>query len=377
MKQPVLLLSLTVLILISKLANAANESPLYDISDNLLQADIEEIISEIGASFLSTVADKKEKNNGNFHVIMGYEPGGKMRAKGNVRISRKLTTKIIPSRIDRKISDVFDLMDKWTATSSAVYISWGKPLKVFDFDFYDKDSGKKLYCVANRVDSRGFKWEVVDELFSADMIAERFHIYPDQLPDFPVTEATFEKIESDTENIQKILSNFAFRKSVLKKTRWHKIPIFHQKNNKKRIKLYLTKQEFMQNLSGAIDESDEISLVPVVMFDSGNNNYRVEYIWIIRLLENVDIGLSVVYSSLTGEIRIGGIHLDKEMIKKQHKLLFSDDQKNQDLLRNFRSIINYMAIGNPDDVQNQLNAARKMVLDLKLALQQKNQTFSQ
>merc|ERR1711902_48342 len=85
--------------------------------------------------------------------------------------------------------------------------------------------------------------------------------------------------------------------NIIKKTKWHKIPIHKKQNNKKRVTLSFNKIEFINSLMNFMNDSDKIRLIDILVFDNKNDKYRIEYVWIVRISENVDIGISWFYNA--------------------------------------------------------------------------------
>eukprot|EP01084_Bolivina_argentea_P317958 551323_1 len=155
------------------------------------------------------------------------------------------------------------------------------------------------------------------------------------------------------------INDFIVCKNIINKTKWHKLQIFHTISNKQRITFAITKTEFVNILQQFIKNSNSKELLPIVMF---NNKYRIEYVQIVPLRENIYIGISYIYDTNSG-ITVTGIHLNKNDIINQHQLLST--QHNCHCLDSFKSEIDYLHIGNPDDDKNRCKSLQKTQNKLK------------
>eukprot|EP01083_Nonionella_stella_P283359 964416_1 len=73
----------------------------------------------------------------------------------------------------------------------------------------------------------------------------------------------------------------------------------------------------------------------------------------------VDIGVSFEYNKAEHTVQVVGIHLDKELIFKQHQVICPSHVLDCNLLRDVRFHITDLRIGNPDDDQNWFKALQK------------------
>ena len=110
-----------------------------------------------------------------------YDPPSTIRARGNIRIPRAITEKVIPSKIDVKcFSNLYSYLDKLTA------LQWNEQddhkydigdKKVLDYDFHDKQTGESLYCLIKRIDetvptSKNYKWIMDKALYNQSELME-------------------------------------------------------------------------------------------------------------------------------------------------------------------------------------------------------------
>eukprot|EP01084_Bolivina_argentea_P142567 250458_1 len=300
----------------------------------------------------------KNSNNQNNNVVhvnnkdrYEYEPDSLQRARGNIRISHKLTTSIIPSLIRENIPDLYDYMDKMVATNN--FCVYGQELCVIDYGFHDKNTNEILYCVANRQDkskNRDYGWKMDNNLWTQQQITETFGIPSDQLPQMPLLNANID-----------MTIDFKQNQTMVSDTKWHKIPIFNKNANKIRFTLGLSKEQFIEQYKNAIKSQSTVDLIPILMF--GNCGFRVEYVQIMEICHEMTnyIGISFVYAN--NKISVTGIHVDKNSIMKSHQLALKNHECH--CLDEFVSIIDVLEIGNPDATLNKLKAAKKQIKALK------------
>eukprot|EP01084_Bolivina_argentea_P008685 16252_1 len=98
------------------------------------------------------------------------------------------------------------------------------------------------------------------------------------------------------------------------------------------------------------------------MFDR-YEKYSYEYIWIINIEKNMNIGISLKYDIEKNAINVNGIHLDKTFIYKQHIVIEPSHECN--CLNNFTSFITHLHIGNPDDNINKIKDLQNRLQTLK------------
>jgi len=130
---------------------------------------------------------------------------------------------------------------------------------------------------------------------------------------------------------------------IINSTSWNTIPTLcciYKKNatNSTKMTLSLNKTNFISNVNDFINNVSNIDLIPMAR--------NSEYVWIVRIYENVDIGISLKYSKQNkNEWIINGIFLDKQYICNQLAL----PNAKYDCLDNFASDIDELIISNTDD----------------------------
>merc|ERR1712218_446129 len=143
----------------------------------------------------------------------------------------------------------------------------------------------------------------------------------------------------------------------------HKVDIFNKINNKRRMTLSLTKPEFMKQCTEFVNkqnENDGVNLIPILMFNNGNNEYWIEYVMIVTLEQGIDVGIAFKMIPNHDIITVSGIHLDKVYLQCQHELVLPQ-HTGCHCLDTFESNINYLSIGNPDDQLNLIKYYKQQI----------------
>ena len=336
---------------------------------------------------------KKNKKRGQCCDYISYDPPSDQRAQGNIQISKSLTEVIIPNAIKEKIKNVYTFMDKSVVLSRIQSMNESKDeskdncaslqqyhhhqkkhyhqipeRKIFNFDFHDRETGQILFCVVESQDimtnkSRGYKWKMLNQLFTSHQIKDKFGIYGHNLPISWRTSQRFQTELNYGKEIKKILSNPKQRQEIINKQPWHKIDVFNRINNKRRMTLSLTKPEFIiqltdfnnnyYNNNNNNNNNNDIQLIPILMFNNQGKTFWIEHIWIVTIDKGINIAISFksIIDEKEGYVQIGGIHLDKEYLQCQHELINPNHGLNCKCFDNFQSHISDLKIGNPDDLQ--------------------------
>eukprot|EP01084_Bolivina_argentea_P186196 320993_1 len=309
--------------------------------------------------------------------LYGYDPGYVSRVQGCIIVSRELTDKIIPSVIIENVPNVYDCIDKLTAMAvhDMAYCECGT-IRIFNYGFHNK-LGKELYCVVdkiNKVTHRNYEYLMRDKLFTKKDILFADGLTYLKTSDLPKTSHGLNPmLKKHMDKIYDILSDEqCFSEQVMcnRNTqvgrKWHKINVFSTMNkkqltqfNKKRFTLSMTPKEFINEVKQFMSGDDKVSLIPIIMFNC--NGYRFEYIHIVKLRDNIDIGISFVYDEKYG-LNVSGIHCNRDNIIAQHQLVLNHDCHCLDI---FQSGINFLHIGNPDDDKNRYQAVKKENTRLK------------
>eukprot|EP01083_Nonionella_stella_P240518 840732_1 len=321
----------------------------------------------------------RSKSNG-IHVRndpkqYNYTPHVGYRAQGYIKISMRLTQEKIPQNIGERIANVYDFVDKLTgiARYDGTIVELPNGL-LFNYGFHHKHSGEVLYLVAHKAKRNG-TYFMKDEVYTQYQIYQMFGLKAHELPQswYTLNSITFmmHKMNDIFRNSAAVCQQCIF------KTKWHKLPVFHTMNSNKEIKEYnkqrltfsITKTEFIDVVERFVHhESQCAPLIPVIMFNC--NGYRVEYIQIVRIRNDSDIGISYVYNPNKNCIKATGIHLNRENILHQHQL--ADPYHDCHCLDSFQSIIDDLHIGNPDDDKNRVKDLQKK----NCALKKKNEDLT-
>merc|ERR1712087_424624 len=129
------------------------------------------------------------------------------------------------------------------------------------------------------------------------------------------------------DKIRSFIVEGAFKmKQIVKKTKWNKVPIKNYEHKKQRMEYIVKKQVFVDDLN-ALNDYNNPTLIPIVMFDKESIKFWIEFVWIVKIRQDSHIGISLVYNPKKRRVEIKGIHTDKQLILNQHQLispLFSD-----------------------------------------------------
>ena len=284
------------------------------------------------------------------------------KCKGVMFIQKKFTENIIPNRIKEKINDIYEYIDKSLRfVDNKISFDDGK-FGIVNFDFHDKNTGEPLYCIIEKQNSDKRPWRMLNELCTKEIIGEKYGVSMNELP-----LSIWDSHNNDNLMLQN-MDELNLVINIVKNTKsWHKLPIYGKVNNKQRRVLHLTKEEFVSKIR---DTSEIRDILPVVSFD--DKSLCIENIMIVKLTDNVDIGISFQMESIK-KIKVTGIHLDKNKILLHHQL--ASPQHNCHCLDNFKSKYDDLKIGNVYDEQNQIKALKKE--NKKLRQHKKDKTDKQ
>eukprot|EP01083_Nonionella_stella_P087143 242299_1 len=253
-----------------------------------------------------------------------YDPMSEYQTKHQIHISRECSAKIT-DKIGEILNDVYVFMDKSLSLQTGQTIFNDGTLWVLNYGFHDKQTDQLLYCVAvpNQAGSR--KWRMIPKLFTAQEMKSMYHIKYTSLPKSIRSLQFNTDIVNQTHIIKQRLSEPDQMQSIVRCTPWHKMTIFNRNGNKKRMILMLNKPEFMKHLSMCMALKHEaIKLIPILMFDTKRNQkhcaYHMEYMWMARIVKDIDIGISFTLNTHSDALMVSGIHLDKTFILNQHQL---------------------------------------------------------
>lgn len=318
----------------------------------------------------SSKARKHSKSDDGF----GYEPHSKYRARGNIQISKQLTEEIVPCSIQQYILNLYSFMDKLSAmryfpdvrnNSNSSTSNWGN-IEIFNYGFTQKHNnneagGRKtvLYTVAEHQDmnhhkSRGYGLKMINRLFTASEIISKYNLSINDLPISIYDTNKYKTMLNDEWKIKSVLMDITQRTDLLKQCQWHKINIFKRINNKRRMTLSCTKPEFIVKVINFSDKSvgsNDINLIPIILFNENERDFVIEWCWIIRIEWNqsIDIAVSFRFDDHNNCVKIKSIHLDRDYLLEQHQM--ASPNHDCHCFDQFNSYIDDLAIGNPDDLK--------------------------
>ena len=149
---------------------------------------------------------------------------------------------------------------------------------MINYDWTCKRTQQRLFCVMERQDlsankSRGYKYKMVNRLFTAAELDKEYGISGDRVPvSWRQTEQFRAELAAQRE-IENMLREPAERRRLIDSCQWHKVEIHKRQNNKRRLTLSLTKPQFMKQCAErTLDtmDGDEVQLVPILMFNCEN-----------------------------------------------------------------------------------------------------------
>eukprot|EP01083_Nonionella_stella_P012670 35871_1 len=287
-----------------------------------------------------------------------------LKTKAKYKLNRVFTQQTIPQKISRPLdvgnASVYEFMVKMLGINQERYFDQGT-IRVFNVGLRSKDSKEKTYLVAKGVkSSRYYPWNM-NEILTEREIMSKYRLKCVPMP------VQIEGIDaSEIKDVEEKI--MALKDQIIKHTKWTKIPIYNKEDKMRsvrRMTLTLDKPKFIEYMRR---HEGKMSLLPIVMFDK-NDKYYVEYVWIVRLEKNVDVGVSFEYNKAEDSVKVVGIYVDKAMILKQHQIVCPSHQHG--MLNGVQSEITDLYIGNPDDHRNQMNALKKKVERLNQRLSSK------
>merc|ERR1711971_88332 len=107
-------------------------------------------------------------------------------------------------------------------------------------------------------------------------------------------------------------------RQIVKKTKYNKVPI--RNRDPGAAPCIIMKQEFGK-IVNELNNFQNPTLIPIVMFDNESIEYSIEFVWIVKLRQDSHVGISLVYNTKKRRVEIKGIHTDKQLILDQHQLI--------------------------------------------------------
>eukprot|EP01084_Bolivina_argentea_P024766 46110_1 len=121
---------------------------------------------------------------------------------------------------------------------------------------------------------------------------------------------------------QKMHCNRKQLKKLIDSTVWPDINVFSNPNATELTILSMNKSDFIEIIN---NNMNNINLLPIIVFND-NNESHIEYICMVKIFDDVDIGISLKYIPQMNDIKVTNIYLDKKQI--QNKLIGSHPQFN-------------------------------------------------
>eukprot|EP01084_Bolivina_argentea_P038216 70660_1 len=281
---------------------------------------------------------------------------------GKVKITQTMTNEIIPSRIKERIQLIFNYMNKLLVFSQikVLYKNAQISICIINYDFHCKYTNESLYCIiikhTNVSINSKYEWTMEDKLFTNNDIIDilnKFAIKSNSLPK-PISmdkHFTHEINKFNNIKLNKLLISQTID-TIINNTKWHNISINSKKNNNERRILKLSTSEFKNKLTyyGDINTVNMNHLVAIVRI---NKKYEwwIEHLWIVKIEDNVTIGISLQLNAKTHKIDVTGIHLNKDFIIKSHTLI-PPHNYNCNCLNGFISFYDDLTIGDIDEDKN-------------------------
>ena len=356
-----------------------------DIKSNHIQLSIAENISKTDSRSLTINRSNKRRQSTPEPTYGRYLSTYDAPKPNKFRISRQFSTNILPSKIREKISDCYSYMIKslhileedqpLTEQTSDNGEEAETEMKVMDLNLHNQED-EKIYLIATKPD-RNKRWQLLDKIFTENLLFKKYNIEPDAKLIQSTKDKNLMPSKDLLDEIGKKLKEIQHKK-IIHKTQWHKIPIFAENASKRKMLLLITKEEFKKDFTNFVKQRDEeiYKVIPIVMFDI-NHKYFIEYIWIITIDRNCDIGIGFSYDQHNKDINVNGIHLNKVALIKQHELVSSKHMMDCKCFDEFRSNISDLSIGNVKEKENKIKQLQKQLDRLKVQINTMNALKSQ
>eukprot|EP01084_Bolivina_argentea_P017576 32813_1 len=303
------------------------------------------------------------------------EPKPRRSAKGILRISREMTTEIIPKRViqcnQMKPKMIYELMSKGIALMTrSVYIR--NNIWALNFDFRDH-TGSILYCLADKVvqddEGRGYEWKLRDDLFTADQIRAvtgvTVHELVTTIRHTKPFVSQLERVRTCVRTMENMWNNLNDRQQQKQlkhvfhdKRDWQHIPVIinddgHEVNKTQR-KCTKTKHVFIKDcITFIANATVPIKVVPILFFNHITGGIDIDAG--LRLcIEDCDMVITFKAPHLLPT----AIILDVARVALMHHLVDGGASKTT-FLDSWKSPFNDFAIGNRKDDENIYKAKSK------------------
>jgi len=334
---------------------------------------------------------KKKRKRKASDFLLSYEPIPKYAARQNFKIVHKFTEEKMPQIIHENIDNCYEYVLKTIAMQQYdKNIFNNGEICIVNLDLHSKtNSTESLYLVSTTIvdndKKRHYRWNTESKLYIQTEIDKK-NISKDNLPKSSRQNEGFMNVHNVKHKIQdsltKIIENDNNDQKLCTqffKQKWNKLPVFNKLNksnkpeNKLRITISITKEEFEKKLRYFIQEKKnndkQLNLIPIIMFNNTRQDrerYEIHYIHIIRILDDernikTDIGISYQYLTKQDRIIATGIHLDRNMLYKQHQLVDPKHMTDCKCFDGFSSNITHFHCGNCDEAENKIKILTKTI----------------
>eukprot|EP01084_Bolivina_argentea_P160167 278924_1 len=289
---------------------------------------------------------------------LSYDP--KEYEKSITQIKKEMTQNIIPNQVNEiNINDIYHYMIKSISLSQNITTNDGK-MRVFNLQFTDKNTAKRLYCVADKVvdKSSSYKWTLQNKLYTAEQIIELTKLTENKLPITIRDTDDFKQKLNDIVTMEKMLNNPEIRANIFNtKIPWQNITVFtnDREANKTEHKITKPKDIFVDEVKRILHaQNRDIALIPILLFNhnSDKNNYTVHGLMRLHIEEN-DIGISFEYKNRM--ILPGAVHLNQSWIEAMHHLATPNACQHA-FFDGWKTQINGFFIGDKDYYLNQFRS---------------------
>ena len=309
---------------------------------------------------------------------LSYGPADKYRVKKNVHVPRELA-QILKQTIDYKFDNAecgtphngkpckcdglylyLDAIISMQFNNASNRLNDGGS-RVFNIGLVNNKTNEDIYLVideeksdsvVNKKNHRKAKWKMQNEIHTKSTIPSQCKIQP---PSDIKNTGVFREQLKQKKVIDAFLNDSQAFQSLIKKTNWSKIPLIGRVNNNRRRPLLIRKPEFIKDIENK-NNMDNKSTIPIIMYNK--NTFEIHHVLIVEIDKGINIGISLIYNQTTKKVKVTGMHTDKSLLMKAHQWISLKHKKECRCFDNFRSTINHLSIGNPDDAQNRLNAMR-------------------
>eukprot|EP01083_Nonionella_stella_P215677 776051_1 len=275
--------------------------------------------------------DKTSKNRNKFKSMVSVcdttiDLYPTYRAKKNIKVSHTMTSNTMPNAIREHISNGYAFVEKSIGmqyNDGEIVDNPNTKYKILNVDCYDKYNNP-LYCVMKRMPptrNANYQWQMKDKLFTESEVTELFSCPLPPRSSRVKLHGIYNSAQYDIKRFSFDLQSIHGIIKEVKQRKWNSIPIFKKKENKQRLALAM-----LQITRAMLQiKNDTKRLIPILMFDNALNTHWIEYILVIHIQNDIDIGISLRYDAAYG-VKITGVHLSKVMMMEQHEVLLSHSQ---------------------------------------------------